>query len=115
MCLLVGDKERTDERVFGRALDSSRSLLCAKVAGEASLICIRGHVDWQDLSAGTAGSSPLVPSIPKPAMYVNSNHFYFSNHSVYHFAQEYRDSGGRVLLLDRILSILVGCGASEVP
>lgn len=102
MCLLVGDRERAEERVLGRSMDSSRSLLCAQRAGEASLICLRGTrgigKSYQLVQLGRV----LCEHETKAALYVNLNHFYFSNHSIYHFAQEYRDSGGRVLLLDQI-------------
>lgn len=102
MCLPVGDKGRAEERFFGIAFDSARSELCAQRAGDASLICIRGTrgigKTYQLVQLGRI----LCEHEAKAALYVNLNHFYFSNHSIYHFAQEYVDSGGRVLLLDQI-------------
>ncbi|TFH97339.1 AAA family ATPase [Porphyromonas levii] len=102
MCLPVGDKERAEEKFFGLALDSTRSILCAEKSGNASLVCLRGTrgigKTYQLVQLGKI----LSEHEPKAALYVNLNHFYFSNHSIYHFAQEYRDSGGRVLLLDQI-------------
>lgn len=102
MCLPVGDKERAEEKFLGLALDSTRSILCAEKSGNASLVCLRGTrgigKTYQLVQLGKI----LSEHEPKAALYVNLNHFYFSNHSIYHFAQEYRDSGGRVLLLDQI-------------
>lgn len=102
MCLPVGDKERAEELFFGRTFGSARSQLCAQRVGDASLVCLRGTrgigKTYQLIQLGRI----LSEHERKAALYVNLNHFYFSNHSIYHFAQEYRDSGGRVLLLDQI-------------
>lgn len=102
MCLLVGDKERADEKIFGRALDFGRTMPCAKKAGEASLICLRGTrgvgKTFQLIQLGRLLSNRLGSA----ALYVNLNHFCFSDHSIYDFAQEFQKEGGKVLLLDQI-------------
>jgi predicted AAA+ superfamily ATPase len=40
--------------------------------------------------------------IDKSCLYVNFNHFYFSNHSLVEFAEKFYNQGGKTLLLDQI-------------
>lgn len=104
MCLEVkGEGEgRTAKILSSISSDADQCKKCLQSGGGAPIICIRGTrgigKTYQLLELGKL----LSTGQRGETLYVNLNHFYFSNHSLYHFAREFSESGGRVLLLDQI-------------
>lgn len=72
------------------------------------------EIDWNHRLIGIKGSRGVGKTtfllqyakenfgIDKSCLYVNFNHFYFSNHSLVEFAEKFYNQGGKTLLLDQI-------------
>ena len=75
---------------------------------------LKNEIDWNDRLIGIKGTRGIGKTIflldyikttfgnDKSCLYVNLNNFYFSNHSLVDFANEFRKTGGRTLVLDQI-------------
>lgn len=102
MYLELKSDRRSEAGRKGCASSRDCTLRCLASAEKLPLICIRGTrgigktyqlMQMGDLLSNRKGERTI---------YVNLNHFYFSSHTIYHFAQSFYQQGGRILLLDQV-------------
>lgn len=102
MYLELKGEDRSEAGLKGCASSRDCTLRCLASADKLPLICIRGTrgigKTYQLMQMGNLLSSTK----DERAIYVNLNHFYFSSHTIYHFAQTFYQQGGRILLLDQV-------------
>lgn len=73
------------------------------------------EINWNDRLIGIKGTRGVgktsflldfvrayYPHANKDCLYINLNTFYFSNHSLMEFVKEFREQGGKVLILDQV-------------
>ncbi len=75
---------------------------------------LRNEIDWRQRLIGIKGTRGIGKTVflldyikstfgnDRSCLYVNLNNFYFSGHSLVNFANEFRKTGGRTLVLDQI-------------
>ncbi|RLD77363.1 MAG: ATP-binding protein [Bacteroidetes bacterium] len=75
---------------------------------------LRSEIDWRNRLIGIKGTRGIGKTIflldyiksnfgtDKSCLYVNLNNFYFSRHSLLNFANEFRKTGGKTLVLDQV-------------
>jgi len=75
---------------------------------------LTNEIDWRNRLIGIKGTRGIGKTIflldyikqtfgnDKSCLYVNLNNFYFSGHSLVDFADEFRKTGGRTLVLDQV-------------
>jgi len=75
---------------------------------------LKNEIDWRQRLIGIKGTRGIGKTIflldyikstfgnDKSCLYVNLNNFYFSGHSLVDFANEFRKTGGRTLVLDQV-------------
>ena len=88
------------------------------------------EINWEDRLIGVKGSRGVGKTTflldyareyfgadNKECLYINLNHFYFTERTLVDFAAEFRAKGGKVLLIDQVLSIPTGresCGIAMI-
>jgi predicted AAA+ superfamily ATPase len=75
---------------------------------------LKNEIDWRNRLIGIKGTRGIGKTIflldyiksafgdDKSCLYVNLNNFYFSGHSLVDFANEFRKTGGKTLVLDQV-------------
>lgn len=102
MCLELKGVERSEAGLQGCASSRDCTLHCLASAEKLPLICIRGTRGIGKTHQLMQMGQLLTSQKGERAIYVNLNHFYFSSHTIYHFAKGFYHEGGRILLLDQV-------------
>ena len=79
------------------------------------------EINWEDRLIGIKGSRGVGKTTflldyareyfgadNKECLYINLNHFYFTERTLVDFAAEFRAKGGKVLLIDQVLNLMSG-------